>query len=101
MTDPLPRLGFLRTTAFRVTLLHLGLTLLGTIALAGIVWWATVGYATRQAAQQIERDTGLLLQAGALSGLADVFHRSTGRVIGRHARQEHLGKAVFQIDLGP
>ena len=70
MTDPLPRLGFLRTTAFRVTLLHLGLTLLGTIALAGIVWWATVGYATRQAAQQIERDTGLLLQAGALSGLA-------------------------------
>jgi signal transduction histidine kinase len=65
-----PRFGFLRTTAFRVTLLHLGLTLLGTVALAGILWWSTVGYATRQAAQQIERDTGLLLQAGALSGLA-------------------------------
>jgi signal transduction histidine kinase len=64
------RLGFLRTTAFRVTLLHLGLTLFGTAALAGVVWWATVGYATRQAVQQVERDTGLLLRAGALSGLA-------------------------------
>ncbi|MBX9701237.1 MAG: hypothetical protein K2X74_17515, partial [Acetobacteraceae bacterium] len=72
MTSEASRLGFLRTTAFRVTLLHLALTLLGTLVLSGVVWWATVGYATRQAAQQIERDTGVLLQAGALSGLAGI-----------------------------
>lgn len=72
MSAEAPRLGFLRTTAFRVTLLHLALTLLGTLALAAVVWWATVGYATRQAAQGIERDTAVLLQAGALSGLAGI-----------------------------
>jgi signal transduction histidine kinase len=66
------RFGFLRTTAFRVTLLHLGLTLLGTFALSATIWWLTVGYATRQAAQQIERDSGLLLRAGAISGLSAV-----------------------------
>lgn len=66
------RFGFLRTTAFRVTLLHLLLTLLGTLALSAVAWWATVGYATRQAAQQIERDTAVLLRSGALSGLAGI-----------------------------
>ena len=72
MSGDAPRLGFLRTTAFRVTLLHLALTLLGTLALSAVVWWATVGYATRQAAREIERDTAVLLQAGALSGLPGI-----------------------------
>jgi signal transduction histidine kinase len=57
-----------RTTAFRVTLLHLLLTLLGTAALSGIAWWATTGYALRQLAQEVDRDRGLLVQAARLGG---------------------------------
>ena len=57
-----------RTTAFRVTLLHLLLTLLGTAALSGIAWWATTGYALRQLAQEVDRDSGLLVQASRLGG---------------------------------
>jgi signal transduction histidine kinase len=57
-----------RTTAFRITLLHLLLTLLGTAALSGIAWWATTGYALRQLAQEVDRDSGLLLQAARLGG---------------------------------
>ena len=63
------RWSFARTTAFRVTLLHLALTLLGTLALSAVAWWATAGYAARQVAQQVERDMGVLLQAAALSGV--------------------------------
>jgi signal transduction histidine kinase len=59
---------FARTTAFRVTLLHLLLTLAGTILVGGGAWWATVGFGARQAAQEIERGMGVLLQSGALSG---------------------------------
>ena len=66
---PAGRWAFLRTTAFRVTLLHLALTLLGTLVLSGVAWWATAGYAARQVAQQIERDMGVLLQAASLSGV--------------------------------
>lgn len=57
-----------RTTTFRVTLLHLLLTLLGTAALSGIAWWATTGYALRQLAQEVDRDSGLLIQAARLGG---------------------------------
>jgi signal transduction histidine kinase len=66
------RWAFLRTTAFRVTLLHLALTLLGTLLLSGLAWWATAGFAARQVQQQIERDMGVLLQAAALSGVRGV-----------------------------
>jgi signal transduction histidine kinase len=62
------RWAFARTTAFRVTLLHLLLTLAGTILVGGGAWWATAGFAARQAGQEIERGMGVLLQAGALSG---------------------------------
>ena len=57
-----------RTTAFRVTLLHLLLTLLGTAALSGVAWWATTGFALRQLAQEVERDAGVLIQAARLGG---------------------------------
>lgn len=63
-----PSWAFARTTAFRVTLLHLLLTLVGTILVGGGAWWATVGFGARQAAQEIERGMGVLLQSGALSG---------------------------------
>jgi signal transduction histidine kinase len=62
------RWAFARTTAFRVTLLHLLLTLAGTILVGGGAWWATVGFGARQAAQEVERGMGVLLQSGALSG---------------------------------
>ncbi|GGC52892.1 two-component sensor histidine kinase [Siccirubricoccus deserti] len=67
-----PRAGWWRTTAFRVTLLHLGLTLLGTLALSAVVWWATTGFALRQLSQEVEHDTGVLLQAGRLGGIASL-----------------------------
>lgn len=59
-----------RTTAFRITLLHLVLTLLGTLALSAVAWWATTGFALRQLAQEVERDSGVLLQAARLGGPA-------------------------------
>jgi signal transduction histidine kinase len=61
-----------RTTAFRITLLHLGLTLLGTLALSGVAWWASTGFALRQLAQDIEHDSGLLVQAARLGGPASI-----------------------------
>ncbi len=63
---------WLRTTAFRATLLHLVLTLLGTAALSGVAWWATTGYAARQVAQEVERGVGVLLQAARFGGPASV-----------------------------
>lgn len=53
---------------FRVTLLHLLLTLLGTALVGGGAWWLTAGFAARQAQQEVERGTRVLLQSGALSG---------------------------------
>jgi signal transduction histidine kinase len=64
--------GWLRTTAFRVTLLHLALTLLGTAALSGVAWWATIGFATRQLAADVEQETGVLLRAARLGGAPSV-----------------------------
>src|SRR3954454_18883406 len=56
------------STAFRVTLLHLVLTLLGTAALSGVAWWASTSFALRQLAQDVERDSGVLTQAVRLGG---------------------------------
>ncbi len=63
-----PSTRWWRTTAFRVTLLHLLLTMLGTAALSGVAWWATTGFALRQLAQEVERDAGVLIQAARLGG---------------------------------
>ena len=68
MAESQSRWAFARTTAFRVTLLHLLLTLLGTALVGGVAWWSTAGFAARQAAQEIERGMRVLLQSGALSG---------------------------------
>lgn len=68
MAEAAPRWGFARTTVFRVTILHLLLTLAGTALVGGVAWWLTAGFAGRQAVQEIERGTGVLLQSGALSG---------------------------------
>jgi signal transduction histidine kinase len=62
--------GILRTTAFRVTLLHLALTLFGTAALSAVAWWATTGFAARQVAEEVARDMGVLQQAAQLGGMA-------------------------------
>jgi signal transduction histidine kinase len=68
MAEAPSRWAFARTTAFRVTLLHLLLTIAGTALVGGVAWWVTAGFAARQAAQEIERGMGVLLQSGALSG---------------------------------
>jgi signal transduction histidine kinase len=44
------------------------LTIAGTALVGGVAWWVTAGFAARQAAQEIERGMGVLLQSGALSG---------------------------------
>ncbi len=62
------RWGFARTTAFRLTLLHLAATLVGTAILAGVAWWATVGYAAREAASEVERSMAVLVQAARITG---------------------------------
>ncbi|MDN3566654.1 HAMP domain-containing sensor histidine kinase [Paeniroseomonas aquatica] len=67
-----PTTRWWRTTAFRVTLLHLLLTLLGTAALSAVAWWATTGFALRQLAQEVERDAGVLIQAARLGGSRSV-----------------------------
>src|SRR3954465_6059022 len=59
-----------RTTAFRVTLLHLVLTLLGTLALSAVAWWATTRFALQHLAEEVERDTAVLLQSARLGGQA-------------------------------
>lgn len=61
-------MGWLRTTAFRVTLLHLVLTLLGTATLSGVAWWATIGFAARQLTADVEQDLGVLLRVARLGG---------------------------------
>jgi len=52
-----------------MTLLHLALTLLGTAALSGVAWWATTRFALGQVGAEVERDTGVLVQAGQLGGV--------------------------------
>jgi len=74
------RPGWLRTTAFRVTLLHLALTLLGTAALSGVAWWATTGFAARRLAADVQRDTDVLLRAARLGGLPSVALSVEARV---------------------
>ncbi|MCO6419733.1 HAMP domain-containing histidine kinase [Siccirubricoccus sp. KC 17139] len=49
-------------------MLHLSLTLLGTIALSAVAWWATTRFALQQIAAEVERDTGVLLQSAQLGG---------------------------------
>ncbi|MGK7866512.1 sensor histidine kinase [Falsiroseomonas sp. E2-1-a20] len=60
------------TTGFRITLLHLVLTLLGTVLLAGIAFWATSRFAEGQIRAEVERDVRVLLNAGALGGPASI-----------------------------
>ncbi|WP_305669535.1 HAMP domain-containing sensor histidine kinase [Falsiroseomonas sp.] len=60
------------TTGFRITLLHLVLTLLGTVLLAGIGFWASSRFAGQQIQAEIERDAGVLLNAGRLGGAASI-----------------------------
>jgi signal transduction histidine kinase len=60
------------TTGFRITLLHLLLTLLGTVLLAGIAFWATSRFAEGQIRAEVERDVRVLLNAGAIGGPASI-----------------------------
>jgi signal transduction histidine kinase len=60
------------TTGFRITLLHLVLTLLGTVLLGGLAFWASSRFAEGQIRAEVERDVGVLLNAGAVGGLASI-----------------------------
>jgi signal transduction histidine kinase len=88
MAEASSRWAFARTTAFRVTLLHLLLTLTGTALVGGVAWWATAGYAVRQAGEEIERGMGVLLQAGALSGARGVALSIEARLAADRSGQE-------------
>lgn len=88
MAEPHGRWAFARTTAFRVTLWHLLLTLAGTALVGGVAWWSTAGFAARQAAQEIERGTGVLLQSGALSGARGIALSIEARLAADRSGQE-------------
>ncbi len=88
MPETAPSWAFARTTAFRVTLLHLLLTLTGTALVGGVAWWVTAGFAVRQAADEIERGMGVLLQSGALSGARGVALSIEARLAADRSGQE-------------
>lgn len=67
----MPTLHLLGTTAFRVTLLHLLLTLLGTAALSGLAWWVTTSYALREVRADLLHDAEVLRRAAARAGGAE------------------------------
>ncbi|WP_144185254.1 sensor histidine kinase [Elioraea rosea] len=81
--------GFTRTTTFRLTLLHLALTLAGTVLLGAIAWWATVGFAARQASEEVARGMGVLGQSAALSGLRGVALSIEARLAADRAGVEY------------
>ena len=83
------RFAFARTTAFRLTLLQLLLMMAGTALLAAIAWWATVGYGTRQAEQEVERGMGVLVQAGAIAGARGVALSIDARLAADRAGNEY------------
>jgi signal transduction histidine kinase len=58
----------LSTTTFKVTLLHLALTLVSTAALWGFVWWVTVGYAVREIRMDLLHDAEVLQRAATAAG---------------------------------
>ena len=88
MADAPARWAFARTTAFRVTLWHLLLTLAGTALVGGAAWWTTAGFAARQAAAEIERGMGVLLQSGAMSGARGIALSIEARLAADRTGQE-------------
>lgn len=88
MAEAPTRWAFARTTAFRVTLWHLLLTLAGTAIVGGVAWWTTAGFAARQAAAEIERGMGVLLQSGALSGARGIALSIEARLAADRTGQE-------------
>lgn len=89
MTEAPPPGRFRHTTAFRLTLLHLVLTLLGTALLGGVAWWTTVGFFARETAQEVERGMGVLLQSAALSGARGVALSIEARLAADRAGAEY------------
>ncbi len=88
MAEASTRWAFARTTAFRVTLWHLLLTLAGTALVGGVAWWTTAGFAARQAAAEIERGMGVLLQSGAMSGARGIALSIEARLAADRTGQE-------------
>jgi signal transduction histidine kinase len=66
------RTAWLRTTVFRVTLLHLVLTLAGTALIYGLAYWSSSRVAAGQIASAVERDVRLLFAAAELGGTRGV-----------------------------
>lgn len=64
------RFAWLRTTAFRVTLLHLLLTLGGTALIYGLAYWSSTRIAAGQITTAIERDVRFLVTAAGIGGAA-------------------------------
>lgn len=78
-----------RTTVFRVTLLHLTLTLIGTATLSGVAWWATIGFAARQVAEDVEQDVAVLLRVARLGGAPSVAVMVDARIAADRTGTEH------------
>jgi signal transduction histidine kinase len=66
------RTAWLRTTVFRVTLLHLLLTLGGTALIYGLAYWSSSRVAAGQIAAAVERDVRLLFTAAEIGGTRGV-----------------------------
>ena len=74
----MPNAQLLRTTAFRLTILYLGLFVASVLAVLGLVYWLTVPYVEAQADATIEAEIqglGEQYRQRGLSGLVEVVAR--------------------------
>lgn len=79
------RTAWLRTTVFRVTLLHLLLTLAGTALIYGLAYWSSSRVAAGQIAAAIERDVRLLSTAAEIGGTRGVALSVEARIAADNA----------------
>jgi len=63
---------FARTTTFRLSLLYVGLILLTSALLFGLLYQTTVGYLNKQIEERVEEEIGILLQGYREGGLSRV-----------------------------
>jgi len=63
---------FARTTTFRLSLLYIGLILLTSALLFGLLYQTTVGYLNKQTEDRVEEEIGILLQGYSEGGLSRV-----------------------------
>lgn len=65
-----PRTSILRSSIFRLALLHMALSIGSVVVLLGFIYWSTAGYADRQIDETIEAEIGGLAEQYRRRGLA-------------------------------